>query len=328
MRSGTGVVIEARLDKGRGAVATLLVQDGTVRVGDDIVVGSVAGRIRAMMNARGEQVKEAHPSDPVEIIGLPESVLAGDRFDVVKDENTARAIALAHKKDIEKPVATGKEAITLEDLFAKIQKGKVLELNVVLKADVSGSLGALRDMLEKVGTNEVKVKVVHSHIGGITESDVLLAATSGGVILGFNVRPDTTAMRVAKERNVEIKTYTIIYELLDDVKKAMAGLLKPTLKETVTGRAEVREVFSVPKVGNIAGCSIIDGKVTRSDQCRLLRDSAIIYTGKLSSLKRFKDDVREVGTGFECGMGIENFNDIKVADIIETFTTEEIARKL
>ncbi|OFZ19067.1 MAG: translation initiation factor IF-2 [Bdellovibrionales bacterium RBG_16_40_8] len=327
-RSGTGIVIEARLDKGRGPVATLLVQDGTIRTGDNIVVGSVAGRVRAMINDRGEQTNAAGPSDPVEIIGLSESVFAGDRFDVVKDESAARAIAEVRKKDAEKSVPTGKDAVTLEDLFAKIQKGKVLELNVVLKADVTGSLEALRGMLEKAGTDEVKVKTIHSHVGGISESDVLLASTSGGVVLGFNVRPDTKALQIAKERNVEIKTYTIIYELLDDVKKAMGGLLKPTLKETVTGRAEVREVFTVPKVGNIAGCSVVDGKVTRSYQCRLLRDGTIIYTGKPSSLKRFKDDVREVASGFECGIGIENFNDIKVGDIIETFTVEEIARKL
>jgi translation initiation factor IF-2 len=327
-RSGTGVVIESRLEKGRGPVATLLVKDGTVRVGDDIVVGKVSGRVRAMMNDRGEQVKEALPSDPVEIIGLSEAAQAGDRFDIVKDEEEARAIALARKAELEKPVATGKEAISLEDLFAKVQKGQILELNVVLKADVSGSLEALRGMLDKASTSEVKVKIIHSQVGGISESDVLLAATSGGLILGFNVRPDTTAMRLAKERNVEIKTYSIIYELLDDVKKAMTGLLKPTLKEVVNGRAEVREVFSVPKIGNIAGCFVSDGKIARSDQCRLLREGKIIYTGKFGSLKRFKDDVKEVATGFECGIGIENFNDIKTGDTIEAFHIIEIAKQL
>jgi translation initiation factor IF-2 len=327
-RSGTGVVIEARLDKGRGAVATLLVQDGTVRVGDDIVVGRVPGRVRAMINDRGEQIKEALPGDPVEIIGLPESVFASDRFDVVADENVARSIAETRRHEAVKTVAIGKEAVTLEQLFAKVQKGSVLELNVVLKTDVTGSLEALRGMLEKVATSEVKVRVIHGHVGAVSESDVLLASTSGGIVLAFNVRPDTTAMRVAKERNVEIKTYTIIYELLDDVKKAMAGLLKPTIKETIHGRAEVREVFSVPKVGNIAGCAVTDGKITRSSQCRLLRSGVIVYTGKFSSLKRFKDDVREVASGFECGIGIENFNDIKVGDNIEAFIIEEIAREL
>jgi translation initiation factor IF-2 len=327
-RSGTGVIIESSVAKGRGPVATLLIQDGTVRTGDNIVVGTISGRIRAMMNDRGEQVREAHAGDPVEIIGLSESVSASDRFDVVKDEETAKRIADVRKQESIKPVATGKSSMTLEELFSKVQAGKVLELNVVLKADVSGSMEALQGMLEKAGTSEVKVKVIHSHIGGINESDVLLAATSGGVVIGFNVRPDTAAIRTAKERHVEIKCYTIIYELIDDVKKAMGGLLKPTLKETIHGRANVREVFSVPKIGNIAGCSISDGKITRSDLCRLLRNGTIIYQGKFSSLKRFKDDVREVATGFECGIGIENFNDIKAGDVIEAYIIEEIAREL
>jgi translation initiation factor IF-2 len=327
-RSGTGLVIESRLEKGRGVVATLLVRDGTVRVGDSIVVGQVPGRVRGMLNDRGEQVKEAKPGDPVEMMGLPESALAGDRFDIVEDEEVARHVAELRKAELMKPQATGKDSMTLEQLFAKVQKGQVLELNVVLKADVMGSLEALKGMLEKAATSEVKVKIVHAHVGGISESDVLLAATSGGIVLGFNVRPDTTAMRIAKERHVEIKTYTIIYELLDDVKKAMSGLLKPTLKEVVNGRAEVREVFSVPNIGNIAGCHVSDGKITRSDQCRLLRDGKIIYTGKFASLRRFKDDVREVASGFECGIGIENFNDIKVGDTIEAFIIEEIAKQL
>lgn len=327
-RSGTGVIIESSVAKGRGPVATLLIQDGTVRTGDNIVVGTISGRIRAMMNDRGEQVREAHAGDPVEIIGLSESVSASDRFDVVKDEETAKRIADIRKQESIKPVATGKNSMTLEELFSKVQAGKVLELNVVLKADVSGSMEALQGMLEKAGTSEVKVKVIHSHIGGINESDVLLAATSGGVVIGFNVRPDTAAIRTAKERHVEIKCYTIIYELIDDVKKAMGGLLKPTLKETIHGRANVREVFSVPKIGNIAGCSVSDGKITRSDLCRLLRNGTIIYQGKFSSLKRFKDDVREVATGFECGIGIENFNDIKAGDVIEAYIIEEIAREL
>lgn len=327
-RSGTGVVIEARIEKGRGPVATLLVQDGSVRIGDDIVVGKVSGRVRAMMNDRGEQVKVALPSDPVEIIGLSESASAGDRFDVVKNEDVARTIAGVRKAELEKPAAVGKGAVSLEDLFAKVQKGQILELKVVLKADVSGSLEAIRGMLEKVSTPEVKVQIIHSHVGGVSESDILLAATSGGIVLAFNVRPDSTAMRIAKERHVEIKTYTIIYELLDDVKKAMGGLLKPTLKEVVNGRAEVREVFSVPKFGNIAGSFVTDGKITRSDQCRLIRNGAIVYTGKFGSLRRFKDDVREVATGFECGIGIENFNDIKTGDIVEAFNVVEIAREL
>jgi translation initiation factor IF-2 len=327
-RSGTGTVIEARLEKGRGPVATLLVKDGTVRVGDSIVVGKVSGRVRAMINDLGENVREAIPGDPVEVLGLSDSAAAGDRFDVVKDEATARSIAETRAKELETPKATGKGAVSLEELFAKVQKGQVLELNLVLKADVSGSVEALRGMLEKAATPEVKVKIIHSNVGGISESDVLLAATSNGLVLGFNVRPDTSAMRLAKERNVEIKTYTIIYELLDDVKKAMAGLLKPVTREVATGRAEVREVFTVPKIGNIGGCSVIDGKITRSDNCRLIRSGTIVYQGKFASLRRFKDDVREVASGFECGIGIENFNDIKPGDIIESYIIEEVAKQL
>jgi translation initiation factor IF-2 len=325
-RSGMGTVIEARLEKGRGPVVTLLVQDGTVRIGDSIVVGKVSGRVRAMINDRGEQVKEAIPGDPIEVLGLSESAAAGDRFDVVKDETVARHIAEARIKELEKPKATGKGAVSLEELFAKAQKGQVLEFNVVLKTDVSGSVEALRGMLEKAATPEVKVRIIYANVGGISESDVLLAATSGGVVLGFNVRPDTSAIRLAKERHVEIKTYTIIYELIDDVKKAMVGLLKPVTREVATGRAEVREVFSVPKAGNIAGCSVIDGKITRSDSCRLIRNGVIVYQGKFGSLRRFKDDVREVANGFECGIGIENFNDIKIGDIIESYIIEEVAR--
>lgn len=327
-RSGVGNVIEARLEKGRGVVATLLVKDGTVRIGDNIAAGQVAGRVRAMTNYKGEAVKEALPGDPVEIIGLSEVPAAGDSFNILEDEDTARTVALARKAEAHKVQATGKDALTLEELFAKVQKGQIQELNVVLKADVSGSIEALKGMLEKAATSEVKVKVIHSNIGGISESDVLLASTSGGLVLGFNVRPDTSAMRTAKERNVEIKTYTIIYELLDDVKKAMAGLLKPITREVVNGRAEVREVFPVPKLGNIAGCSVVDGKITRSDSCRLIRNGTIVFQGKFASLRRFKDDVREVASGFECGIGIENFNDIKVGDVIESFIIEQVAQTL
>ncbi len=326
-RSGTGTVIEARLEKGRGAVVSVLVKDGAIRVGDSIVVGKISGRVRAMINDVGAQVKVAMPGDPVEILGLSETASAGDRFDVVKDEATARLIADARVKELTKTSAVGKGAVSLEELFAKVQKGQVLELNLVLKSDVSGSMEALRGMLEKAATPEVKVKIIHSSVGGISESDVLLAATSNGLVLGFNVRPDTGAMRLAKERNVEIKTYTIIYELLDDVKKAMAGLLKPVMREIATGRAEVREVFSVPKLGNIAGSSVNFGKITRSDLCRLIRNGAIVYQGKFASLRRFKDDVREVASGFECGIGIENFNDIKAGDVIESYIIEEVSKE-
>ncbi len=327
-RNGTGTVIEARLEKGRGPVATLLVKDGTVRIGDNIVAGRAVGRVRAMTNDRGESVKEAGPGEPVELLGLPETPVAGDRFDVTEDEVVAREIGEQRHKEMEITRAAANKGPSLEELFAKVKVGQVLELPLIVKADVSGSLEAVRGMLDKVSTPEVKVKIVHTGVGGISESDVLLASTAKGIIIGFNVRPDNVAVQRAKEKGVEVKTYNIIYNLVDEVKKAMGGLLKPTRVERQTGRAEVREIFSVPKIGNIAGCSVIDGKITRSDSARLLRNSVIVYEGKMNSLRRFKDDVKEVSQGYECGIGIENFNDIKVGDVIEAFVVEEVARQL
>lgn len=325
-RSGTGLVIESRMDRGRGSVATLLVKDGTVVVGQDIVVGKVAGRIRAMINDRGEAIKEAGPGMPVEVMGLPETPLAGDQFDVTFNEEKARAIAELRRREAES--AGADKALTLDQIFAKVKSGGVKELSLVLKADMAGSLEAIKGMFEKTGSEEVKVKLVHSAVGGISESDVLLAATAGGLVLGFNVRPDGSAQKLAKEKNVEIKCYTIIYELIDDVKKALSGMLDPEEVEKALGRAEVRDTFSVPKSGIIAGCSVVDGRISRNNQLRLVRDGRIIYQGKVSSLKRFKDDVKEVASGFECGIGIENFNDIKVGDIIEAFEIESVAREL
>jgi translation initiation factor IF-2 len=327
-RSGTGLVIESRMEKGRGCVATLLVKDGTIRVGQDIVVGTVAGRIRAMNNDRGEQIKLAGPGTPVEIFGLPDTPLAGDRFDVTETEAQAHEIAELRKHQAEAAIASLDKTMTLEQIFSKVKAGAAKELSVVLKADVAGSLEAIKGMFEKAGTEEVKVKIVHSGVGGISESDVLLAGTAHGLVLGFNVRPDGSAQKLAKEKNIEIKVYTIIYELIDDVKKALGGLLAPEIVEKSLGRAEVRNTFSVPKSGVIAGCSVLDGKITRSNQLRLVRDGRIVYQGKVSSLKRFKDDVKEVASGFECGIGIENFNDIKVGDVIEAFEVESIAREL
>lgn len=327
-RSGTGLVIESRMEKGRGCVATLLVKDGTIGVGQDIVVGTVAGRIRAMNNDRGERIKLAGPGTPVEIFGLPETALAGDRFDVTETEAQAHEIAELRKRQAEAAIASLDKTMTLEQIFSKVKAGAAKELSIVLKADVAGSLEAIKGMFEKAGTEEVKVKIVHSGVGGISESDVLLAGTAHGLVLGFNVRPDGSAQKLAKEKNIEIKVYTIIYEMIDDVKKALGGLLAPEIVEKSLGRAEVRNTFSVPKSGVIAGCSVLDGKITRSNQLRLVRDGRIVYQGKVSSLKRFKDDVKEVASGFECGIGIENFNDIKVGDVIEAFEVESIAREL
>ncbi len=325
-RSATGVVIESRVEKGRGNVATLLVQDGTLKVGQPLVVGTVVTRVRVIHDDTGKVLKEAGPSMPVEIIGLPECPNAGDRFDVCKDEKSAEEIANSRKADIAK--ANEAKPISLEDLFSKIKAGDVKELPVVLKCDVAGSVEAVKGLFDKVSTSEVKLKLIHTGVGAISESDVLLASTTKGMIVGFNVRPDTGAQAAAKARGVEIKTYSIVYELVDDMKKALAGLLDPIVREKVLGRVQVRNTFTVPKIGTIAGCFVTDGLVTRNSMLRLLRDGKVVYQGKISSLKRFKDDAREVQTGFECGIGIENFNDIKVGDEIEAYTQESIVREL
>jgi translation initiation factor IF-2 len=263
---------------------------------------------------------------PVEIIGLPECPNAGDRFDVCKDEKSAEEIANVRKAEIAK--ANEAKPVSLEDLFSKIKASDVKELPVILKCDVAGSVEAVKGLFDKVSTNEVKLKLIHTGIGAINESDVLLASTTKGMVVGFNVRPDTGAQAAAKARAVEIKTYSIVYELVDDMKKALGGLLAPIIREKVLGRVQVRNVFTVPKIGTIAGCFVTDGMVTRNSMLRLLRDGKVVYQGKVSSLKRFKDDAREVQTGFECGIGIENFNDIKVGDEIEAYTQESVVREL
>lgn len=325
-RSATGVVIESRVEKGRGNVATLLVQDGTLKVGQPLVVGTVVTRVRVIHDDTGKVLKEAGPSMPVEIIGLPDCPNAGDRFDVCKDDKSAEEIARTRREEIAK--ANEAKPISLEDLFSKIKTGDVKELPVILKCDVAGSVEAVKGLFDKVSTSEVKLKLIHTGVGAISESDVLLASTTKGMIVGFNVRPDTGAQAAAKARGVEIKTYSIVYELVDDMKKALAGLLDPIVREKVLGRVQVRNTFTVPKIGTIAGCFVTDGVVTRNSMLRLLRDGKVIYQGKISSLKRFKDDAREVQTGFECGIGIENFNDIKVGDEIEAYTQESIVREL
>lgn len=326
-RSGQGSVVEARLEKGRGPVATILVSDGTVRIGQSIVAGTVIGRVRSLMNDRGERVEEAGPGMPVEVLGLEAVPVAGDKFDIVKDERTAEEVARIRKDAADKSnQKAGK--VSLEEIFAKVKTGDVKELAVVLKADVHGSLEAVQGMFSKLGNAEVKTKIIHAAVGGITESDVLLASTAKGLIIGFNVRPDGGATSQAKRMGVEIRTYSIVYELIDDMKKALSGLLAPTVVEKVMGRAEVRNTFSVPKIGTIAGCFVTEGKINRANQARLIREGKIVYEGKIGSLKRFKDDAREVATGFECGIGIENFNDVKVGDVIEAFVKEEVARDL
>ena len=322
-----GVVLESRVERGRGPVASMLVRRGTLHLGDIVVSGTQWGRVKAMTNHLGENVKEVMPGMAVELLGLDGVPSAGDQFDAVKDEKAANALVdFRIQQNRDKKQMSSKAS--LEDLFARAQAGDTKELRVVLKADVYGSVEAVRDSLIKQSTDKVKVKVIFSGTGGITESDVMLANASDAVIIGFNVRPETKARAIAEAEHVEIKVYTIIYELLDEVKKSMAGLLDKKKIEQYLGRAEVRQTFSIPKAGTIAGCFVIDGKVIRNAQARLLRDSRIIYDGKLSSLKRIKDDAKEVAQGYECGIGFEGFNDIKVGDLIETYQVNEITQEL
>ncbi|MGZ3708096.1 MAG: translation initiation factor IF-2, partial [Bdellovibrionota bacterium] len=325
----SGTVLEARLEKGKGPVVSVLVSRGTLKVGDAIVSGQFAGKVRAMQDDKGRNVKEVTPGIAAEVQGFEGVPNAGDVFNAPPTESDAREIAqnrIDKARDKATNAAPGK--VSLDALFSKIQAGDVKELNVILKADVFGSVEAIRDSLVKLSTEKVKVKVIHAAPGGITESDVLLATASGAIIIGFNVRPETKARQVAESEHVEIKSYSIIYEVMDDVTKAMTGLLDKKKVEKFLGRAEVRQTFSVPKIGTIAGSAVIDGKITRGAQVRLLRESRVIYEGKLSSLKRFKDDAKEVATGFECGIGIENYNDLKPGDIIEAFQIEMITPEL
>lgn len=327
-RNGRGKVIESKLDKGRGPVATLLVQNGTLHVGDFLIVGTTQGRIRAMFDYRGKALKAANPSMPVEILGLNEVPEAGDDFIAVENERLAKQVAEKRQKEKHQQEIARNMKVSLEDIFAQIQEGEIKELNIVLKADVQGSIEALRQSLEKVGTNEVRVNIIHTAVGGIKETDVMLAAASNAIIIGFNVRPDTNAKKMAEKENVDINTYRIIYEAIEDVKAALSGLLAPELKEVELGQAEVRETFKVPKVGVVAGCYVTEGKITRHAKVRVLRDSVVIHDGELASLKRFKDDVKEVAFGYECGIGLERFNDIKEGDILEAYTFEEVKREL
>jgi len=327
-----GVVLEANLDKGRGPVATVLVDKGELKVGDPIVAGASWGRVRAMVNDRGEQIKVAGPSTPVEVLGLSSVPAAGDEFRAAPDEKIARTVGEAreHHRKIrdQRADARVKTGTKLEDIFAQIQSGESATLNLILKADVQGSLEAVTESLRKLGSNEVDVTFVHRGVGGITANDISLAETTNATILGFNVRPDRKSRELADAQNVEIRTYEIIYKLLEDIEQAMVGMLAPEYEEVVTGDAEVREIFRVPKIGAIAGCYVQTGTISRGSKVRFLRDGAIIWKGEISSLRRFKDDVREVREGFECGIGLSDFQDLKPGDIIETFDEREIERTL
>ncbi|WP_028574894.1 translation initiation factor IF-2 [Desulfonatronovibrio hydrogenovorans] len=324
-KNAIGHIVEARLDKGRGAIGTLLVQAGTLKQGDPFVCGLYHGKVRAMFNDKGQKISTAGPSTPVEVQGFEGVPEAGDEFVVVKDDKIARKIADTRQtKQREKDLAK-ESKITLESFLASKADGEVLNLNLVLKADVQGSLEAISEALHKQSTDAVKINIIHAGAGAISESDILLASASSAIIIGFNVRPTARVKDVAEQENVEIRFYDIIYNLVNDIKDAMAGMLAPIIKEQYLGQAEVLQTFSVPKVGTVAGCMISDGKLTRNAKVRLLRDGVVIYTGKLSSLKRFKEDVKEVTKGYECGAGLENYNDLKIGDIIEAF--EEVEEK-
>lgn len=322
-RRAKGIVIEARLDKGRGPVATVLVQNGTLHRGDIVIAGTAVGRVRLMTDHNGKVMNEAAPSVPVEIVGLSEVPAAGDEFQAVEDERMARMLADNRRNKAKEEEFKANARANLNDLFAQIAEG-VKDLNVIVKADVGGSVEAVRSSLEKISNEEVKVRVIHAATGGITEGDVMLAAASNAIIVGFNVRPDKSAIDSAERQGVDIRTYRVIYECIEEITAAMKGMLAPKYKEVILGHAEVRQTIHVPNVGTIAGSYIQDGKVTRASQIRVLRDSVVIFEDKISSLKRFKDDAREVAAGYECGIGLERFNDIKVGDVLEAYVMEEI----
>ncbi len=325
-RQAKGVIIESKLDKGRGPVATVLVQRGTLKTGDSIVAGTVFGRIRAMMDDKGKIIKEATPSQPVEIIGLPEVPEAGETFYVVKDEKLAKQLVEKRKEKQREQSMVSTSRVSLDDLFNQIKEGKIKELNLIVKADVQGSVEALVQSLEKLSNDEVKVKVIHGGVGAITESDVTLAQVSNAIIIGFNVRPPASVMDQAKEMGVDVRLYRIIYNVLEDIEAAMKGMLEPTYTEVVLGHTEIRQIFRVSGVGTVGGGYVLDGKIARNSNVRLIRDGTVVYEGKLASLKRFKDDVREVTQGYECGLSIENFNDIKEGDIVESYVVEAVER--
>ena len=323
-RAAKGTVIEARLDKGRGPIMTVLVQNGTLHLGDIIIAGTCVGRVRTMINDKGQRVTEAGPSTPVEISGLDQVPSAGDIFNAVADERMARELAEERRIQMANNSMLGTKKVSLEDLFSQIQAGEMKTLNVIVKADVQGSAEAVKASLEKISNEEVRVKVIHSAVGAINESDVMLAATSGAIIVGFNVRPDNAARDSAARSKVDMRMYRAIYDAINEIEAAMKGMLAPKFREAVIGHAEVRETYKVSKVGTVCGCYCTDGKIQRGCEVRVLRDNIVIHEGELASLRRFKDDVKEVATGYECGMQVEKFNDIKVGDVIECFVMEQI----
>ncbi|UCH81772.1 MAG: translation initiation factor IF-2 [Nitrospiraceae bacterium] len=328
-RKAKGTIVEAKLDKGRGPVGTVLVNSGTLRAGDAFLVGTVAGKVRALIDDTGKKLKKAGPSTPVEVIGFPEVPQAGDIFVVMDDERKARQIAVNRLHKQKQAAIAQKKKLTLDDLFERVKEGEIRDLNIIIKADVQGSVEAVKDALSKIKHPEVKVNVIHTGAGGINESDVMLAAASNAIIIGFSVRADANANALIEKEGVDVRLYNVIYEAIEDVKKALEGLLEPTITEKVLGRAEVRELFHISRFGTIAGCYVTDGKISRaSEGVRVIRDNVVIYESKIASLKRFKEDTKEVLTGFECGIMVENFNDLKTGDVIENYIKEEVATKL
>ncbi len=319
-----GTVLEAKIDKGRGSVATVLVQNGTLKVGENFIAGAIFGKVRAMFDEHAQLVKEAGPSTPVEVLGLQGLPMAGDSFQAIADDNKARQIASYRQEKLRDTAMTKTARLTLDQLHKQLTEGEIKEVPLILKCDVQGSQEALTEMLNRLSTDKVKVRIIHSSVGAITETDVLHATTSNAIIIGFNVRPERKAAELANREKVDIRLHTIIYNVVDEIKQAMQGVLEPVIKETYLGAAEVRNTFRVPKVGTIAGCYVTDGKVTRSAQVRLLRDNVVIFEGKIASLKRFKEDASEVARGYECGIGIQNYNDVKIGDTIEAFVTEKV----
>ena len=326
-RYAYGSVVEGKLDKGRGAVATLLVENGTLRASDPIVVGAAYGRVRQMLDDKGRVIKEALPGTPVEITGLNEVPVAGDKFMVFETEKQARSVGETRMKaKIEKDRNSG-AALSLDDLYSQIKEGQIIDLNIIVKADVQGTAEAVKASLEKIDVDGVRVNVIRSTVGAISESDVILASASQAIIYGFNVRPDAKVRNKAEEENVEIRLHNVIYKMVEEIETAMKGMLAPEYHEVITGQAEIRQVIKASKIGNIAGCYVTDGSIKRNCGIRLIRDGIVVYEGKLASLRRFKDDVKEVNAGFECGLNIENYNDIKEGDIIEGYVMEEVEKK-
>jgi translation initiation factor IF-2 len=325
-RSAKGAVIEAEIDKGRGPVATVLVQNGTLKVGDFVIAGTAVGRVRAMINDKGRRVKTALPSTPVEILGLSEVPSGGDKFYVVNDEKLAREVAENRKREQKESMFNSAVKVSLDNLFSQIDAGNMKELNVIIKADVQGSVEAVKQSLEKLSNDEVRVRAIHGGVGAVNESDVMLANASNAIIVGFNVRPDVGASAAAAQQEVDIRLYRVIYQAIEEIEAAMKGMLDPEFKEVMLGHAEIRQTFKVSGVGTIAGAYVTDGKITRTGKVRLVRNGIVVYEGAVESLKRFKDDAKEVTENYECGIGFENFNDIKEGDIIECYMMEEIER--